>query len=358
MIKTMRRYPLAPAGQRQNPIRALLRLQILLVFALIATPAFSKPEADPAFRMTQLKMPSRVVSIGEAHGLVFACLGLEGVAWFPADRATTESIVYRAEWPTLNVWELPEGRALLCGRDAKVRIVHVTGEGEIEFLYDWESEGLCNAAAVRGRTLAIAGGGAGVNLWDWPDQTKPPRQVGRYPFNDYTKRVHFLSDNVLIAADNFDTGLLVLDPSDPIRPKAHSVFNVHGFCDSAAAAGNVIFATDRVRGTHVLRLGDDPAEIVHAGYIPRLVPLDGRAIVQHVTARGDDVLIAEGNAGLRWWRPADNELGWREAAVFGPFGNVVEGIFLGPGRIAAADFDDGVVIIEFNREAVLAQGNN
>ncbi|MCB2155184.1 hypothetical protein KQI84_09875 [bacterium] len=329
---------------------------MLAMAVLIATPALC--QEDDVHR-TLIQVPSRVVSVGQAHGLIFACLGLEGVAWFPTDiDPSQQAVTSRPEWPTLNILELPDDRVLLSGREARLRVVRITEEKEVEFLYDWESEGLCNASAIRGNTLAVAGGGAGVSFWDWPDQATKPKLVGRYPFNDYTKRVHFLRDDVLIAADNYETGLLVLDPSVPLKPKAHTVFNVRGFCDSAAAIGNVVFATDRVRGTQVIRLGKNPTDVEPVGYIPRRAPYDERGIVQHVTSKGSDLLIAEGHAGLRWWHTAENEFGFEEVATFDGFENVVEAIFLDENRIAAADFTRGVVILEFDREALLNKPAN
>lgn len=200
-----------------------------------------------------LHLPSPVLNVAVHDDLVVGCLGLAGTAFMTVDGDSSPTLVsIREDLPSLGAIFLPDDRMLIAGRDGKLYRVDVSEPSSPRKLNAWEVEGIPMSLTLRGSTLTVASGAAGVLVFDWKGDGCEPRLRGRYPFVDYSKEAHYGPGGRLYLADNRDTGLQVLDVSAPTRPARLACLDFGDFVDNVAVVGDLAVVGTRRRGLHVL----------------------------------------------------------------------------------------------------------
>jgi len=326
----------APLGQRESPATRLALL------CLLASSVYADPVRVPT------AAPVLDVCVGD--GIVVAGLGLEGVAWFPADRA--DAVRARADWPTLSGLSLGDGLFLLCGRDSVVRAAKLDPQtGDFALLTTWASEGIPNEAVAFGENgdhVALACGGGGVSIWEWPDRAQPARLVGRYPFVGFARTVANVRPGVLGVADSHEYGMMTLDIADPLRPRRLGALPMRGYCDDVAWDGASLFFVNRNYGTGQLRPDGDFSTFERVGHFEPLVPDDPDYRATAAVADGDRLFLCELKSGVRVFRRTPE--GYRHENTIKDARAAIDVAVVDDGRIAIADFSGAVVVAEIAAE--------
>ena len=209
----------------------------------------------------------------------------------------------------------------------------------------WKCEGLPTHLATSGDGLLVASGGAGLLLYDWKARDAEPILKGRFPYVDYTKEIAFDAKGIAYLADNFETGLQVVDGRDLLKPKLLAM-RTGGFADSVAVHGALLAVGNRQRGTQFYDIGN-PLEPRLLGAVPAGKSATGKAGIPKAVdfdARGR-LLICEGPAGARLVEPVvtDGVLAVRDLKKI-PVDSALDAVFL-PGGILATATDKGTVVL-------------
>jgi len=284
--------------------------------------------------------------------LVFASMGLKGVCWFSPNHP--ESLTSRQDWPTLRMIPAPGERVLLGGRDEVMRLVSVRdGRVSEQPEMSWRSEGVPNGGEYKGSVLALACGGAGVTLWEQQSPDEPPHLAGRYPFLGYARDLKFLTENVLLVADNHELGLVALDVSNPYRPRRLGHLRFRGYTDHVTFKGDRILVSNRPFGVYETRAmaGFTSFEIVD--HIEPLLPDSRDALASGVRMHGGTLFISEMRSGVRLFqlqRNASGDSTWKHHKTLTDARIAVDCAALPGGRIAIADFTGAVVLARTDSE--------
>ncbi|MBX3729371.1 MAG: hypothetical protein KF858_09320 [Candidatus Sumerlaeia bacterium] len=297
------------------------------------------PGVAAAEQVEEYALPGLGLTLNEAAGgRLVVGLGLQGVAWLEpgSEPGATARLMVEPSILTLGTLEVENGAVLLAGRDVTLRLVRFETEGDCRMVTLWESpaEGIPTGLARRGDLLAVAGGGAGVSLWHWPDTEQPPALVGRFPFASYTKQAAFFDDTTLLVADSHTAGLWVLDVSDPRRPHRREHLKGMSFVDATAVRDELAAYTDRAFGTWFVRRSADatkPFELAHRVFMVP-APSDGD-FVQNVRFQNGDAVIVESFGGVRRFTRTDSG-DWRQRDRHAAQEGVVDALFTREGRIA------------------------
>lgn len=247
----------------------------------------------------QLRLQYPAVRFTATHGFLLAHGGVRGTSVFRYDAETQELQLLdeRGDIPSLHAIPLPEGRLLLANPRGTLDLAMLGADGALKVLRSWPAEGSPTHLLYDGKRLVVAAGAGGVLFYDWSGEDRPPHLRGRYVFNDYAKKLVRLDGHLLAVADNFDTGLLILDDTDNTRPRRVSQTHLSGFVDDATAIEGAVFATSRKAGVFMLQdIGKNP--LPPTGTIP--VSHIGRDMAR-VVDRWDrnQLLVMESGVGIR-----------------------------------------------------------
>ncbi|MDK2972818.1 MAG: hypothetical protein PWP23_2573 [Candidatus Sumerlaeota bacterium] len=300
-----------------------------------AQPIAAEPEAPPRWEVT---LPALPLTLNEVEGRFIVGLGLNGLAWVDSTPGKTGEppVLNTAAYQTLGTLEVEDGGVLLAGRDSTLRLLRfLPGEEQPHLVFEVPAEGIPSGLALRGNVLAVASGGAGVGIWNWPEGDEPPRLVGRYPFVDYAKETAFYDETTLLVSDAHNAGLWVLDVSDPRRPHRRQHLPAYSFADSAATDGTYAAFTDRAFGTWIARRpgpAETPFEVTQQ--IPIIPPPQDQYHVERTRfdARTGTLLVIEGWGGVRCWQPGPN--GWESTGTYAGGEQVMDAVLLEDGRLA------------------------
>lgn len=297
----------------------------------------------PGMAPYALPSTARALSLDAPRRVLVASMALKGVTFLKLDEGSAVSAAdHHEEWPTLHALAIGDGSFLLADRFGLLRHVKpgkdpATGKTRFIEVKSWKVEGLPTHLAMASNGLLVASGGAGLNFFEWKSPSDDPVLRGRYPFVDYTKEIALTTRGIVAIADNFDTGLQVIDGTDLLRPKCLAI-QQGGFIDSVSTWGELAAIANRRDGTFFfdLRTPTKPREV---GHLPLMGLSNGReGFVKSVQfdARGR-LLICESGAGARLVQvsaregKAVSEELWRHAAA--GFG-ALDGIFLDDSTLA------------------------
>lgn len=266
-----------------------------LVFGLLCC---GSAEAADRIKLTQ---GARQIDLHPETGVLAAGMMLKGAAFLTVTKDGLGSPDIHPDWPTLDALALPGGRFLLADRFGLLRLVTVdtgTEPCRATELASWPVEGTPTGLWATGNHLLVASAGAGLLTFEW-DGSTTPTLASRYPFVDYSKEIRMRPDGLGVLADNWDTGLQVLDLSNPVRP-VHLATVTRGFVDSVALAGDTVAIADRRAGARVLSIRDPKAPVLLME-IPPLPSPDpkGPDVKRVVFSPGSRLMVCEGPAGAQ-----------------------------------------------------------
>lgn len=319
-----------------------LHLRILHLILLLLVPAIT-----PAQSLSYpLPGAARHLDWDAESSTLVASMALKGVAFLTLDQSgavTAQS--HRPDWLTLSSLSLGEGRHLLADRFLGLRLIETPPQGPPVEVALWPAEGIPTDLLLQDGILYVAAGAAGVYSYQWDGSEEAPRLRARYPFVDYSKTLAWHQPGqVLLVADNFETGMQVIDTAELLRPRQLLAYPL-GFVDSVAGWNDLVAVGSRHLGVAIVSL-DDPALPLLRGEIP-LPPTDQHppAILRslRIDAQGR-LLVCEGDAGARLFQLADNGQPELLATFETNDGGVLDGIFLFPRKIALST-DTGMLLI-------------
>ena len=285
-------------------MKNIVRSAFLLLAFLLAAEAFAEPIGRlPAF--------SRSLAWDNESKLLAAPLALEGfaLARLPSEASPEMDVRHFPDWPSLAALPAGEGRFLLAGRFGTLRLIGPDDEGEYTEINSWETEGVPTDLHWDGKRLLMAGGPAGLLLYDWEGPGNEPYLRGRYPFVDYTKEIAVGSEGIVYLADNFDTGLQVLRTEDIMRPEGLATER-RDFVDSVAREGDLVAIAARRVGTYLFDMSN-PAAPREIGFIRALPTSDrGGFNVRRVDLdKLGHLIVCEGAQGARLFQLTPGEKG-------------------------------------------------
>lgn len=307
------------------------------------------------------------LAVGQADGLLLIPLGLHGIDWLPiGEVAPVTDAMPRpiphaqrvADWPTVSFFDLDGPGFLLAGRDDQVRFVVSDPPGSNPQLrMAWTIEGLANAVAVSGDLVAVAGGGGGLGLWDWHDRASAPDLRGRYPFIGFGRDVVFLDPRTVAVADSMAGDVVLIDVSDPMRPRRAATFDSRsGFVDQLAFDGTRLAFTDRLGGLGVVQRTPPMGDWSVTHRLPEPPPgIQSLTRFLDVTQHGGTLILCADEAGwMGWQHQAASKTAaesWQERTL--PRlngGGPVAAAALGDGRVAVALAQGGVEIVQLEQD--------
>lgn len=326
----------------------LVILLIILVIGLLAPLHANVPE--------KIKLPgfARSLRWSEAESLLVTSMALNGIAFLQIEDGKVVASEFRKDWPTLDSIPIREGRHLLADRFNKLRLIEVktpASKGDpirVRELAVWETDVIATNLAWDGQNLLVAGGGAGVQSYKWDGSEEEPVLRGRYPFVDYSKEINLSADgNILYLADNLDTGLQILNVTDP-RRMVRLLQRSGDFVDSLSRHNDLLAVTYRHSGVEILDVSNPE--------FPRVltqIPVSQRTMETHPTVlqvRFDSegrVFVCENDRGARYFALIESTSGvvpdllWELPRSAGSAGSVV---FLPGGRLALCSLDGTLTI--------------
>lgn len=218
------------------------RLHSLALFCLLAMSVLLAETLPAAEQVGSHQLPAFARSLrwDPGNDTLVASMALNGVAFLKMKGEEVVGASHHPDWATLDSLPLGGGRYLLAGRFNELILAEPTsapdpvGPRRYKIAARWEVEGVPTGLHYDGTSLLVASGGAGLLRYEWPGNETEPRLRARYPFVDYSKEVSLASDGrTAYLADNHDTGLQVLDLSDPLRIRQVTMFT-GDFVDSVA----------------------------------------------------------------------------------------------------------------------------
>ncbi|MCC6546650.1 hypothetical protein IT570_05730 [Candidatus Sumerlaeota bacterium] len=270
-------------------------------------------EAAPPKGFHRLKQPARSLSASADGTILAASHALKGLTLLRIEDGKIAQEEYHSEWPTLHAEPLEGGSFLLADRFEGIRLIAPEGQesfGGYKELLKFPCEGIPTHLAVSKDRLLIAAGGSGLLLYEWKDRAAAPSLRGRFPFVDYTKEVAIDTRGMAYLADNYETGLQIVDQRDPMRPKLMAM-RTGGFCDSVTIHGEILAAANRQRGLQIWNVADP----LHPALM-ETVAVEPGAVAKSVTFNSAGYLVlCEGAGGARLLQPkltaAGVEMGWK-----------------------------------------------
>ncbi|MEO8377822.1 MAG: hypothetical protein ABI579_09145, partial [Candidatus Sumerlaeota bacterium] len=206
--------------------------------------------------------------------------------------------------------------------------------GGFKELLSFPCEGIPTHLVTRKNGLLVAAGGSGMLLYEWPDRGVTPKLRGRFPFVDYTKEIAMDEGGIAYLADNFETGLQVVDPRDLLRPKLMAM-RTGGFCDSVAIAGDLLAVANRQMGFQIWSV-HDPAEPM---LIQTVAPEEGGVAKSVAFGAAGMLVLCGGKAGASLFGPetTGGSPGMASMGRLTPEGaSAIDAIFLSPGLIVVS----------------------
>jgi len=280
-----------PHSFKVNAKRALL----LLALAIPAVVAVASDRVS-------LGYGARQIDLHPETSVMAAAMMLKGSAFLAVDPAGVPGEpTLRPDWPTLDALALPGGRFLLADRFGVLRLVEVPvvdGKCQPREIANWPVEGTPTGLWATEDYLLVASASAGLLTFHW-DGSSAPRLASRYPFVDYSKEIRLRDDGVAVLADNWDTGLQILNLSDPLRPE-HLATVTGGFIDSVAIAGDTVAIVDRKRSARVytIRSPRSPQLLFEVPSLPHKDPRGGD-LKRVVFSPSSRLMVCEGPAGAQ-----------------------------------------------------------
>jgi hypothetical protein len=226
---------------------------------------------------------------------------LKGAAFISLSTQGLGTPTVREDWPSLDALALPGGRFLLADRFGLVRLVAVEVVGtacQVRQIAVWPVEGTPTGLWATDKYLLVASAGTGLLTYTW-DGVSTPTLASRYPFVDYSKEIRLRADGIGVLADNWDTGLQVLNLSNPLRP-VHLATMTGGFIDSVALAGDTVAIIDRRKEARVISIRDPKAPQV----LLRIPPLPspdpkGPDLKRVIFSPASRLMVCEGPGGAQ-----------------------------------------------------------
>lgn len=254
----------------------------------------------------QLPAYARSLRWDGGNSTLVASMALNGVAFLKMEEGEVVGASLHPDWATLDSLPLGGGRYLLAGRFGELLLVEPTsapkpaGPRRFRVAARWEVEGIPTGLHWDGAaTLLVAAGGAGLQRYHWSGDETRPRLESRYPFVDYSKEISVAAnETTLYLADNFETGLQVLDIADPKRIVQLDM-STGDFVDSVASHAGVLAIARRRSGVFLFDIAD-PAEPRARGRIE--VAPGSQAIVSQVRFdREGRLLVCDNAHGARFY---------------------------------------------------------
>ena len=280
---------------------------------------------------------ARNLSFNRGAKVLAAAQALGGVTFLKIEDGKVVAQEFHQEWQTLHALPLEDGAFLLADRFAGIRLVAPAQQGTFGTYgekLNFPCEGIPTHLVVDKDRLLVAAGGAGLLLYEWPLHEAAPMLRGRFPFVDYTKEIVLDGRGMAYLADNFETGLQIIDQRDLMRPKLMALRS-GGFFDSVAIHGELLAVANRRHGLQLWNV-QDPAkpELMQA------VMLEAKGFPKSITFGSEGKLVlCHGGGGAFLYEPRVKN-GVLELKADGRItpdaASALHSVFLSPGLIVVS----------------------
>lgn len=264
----------------------------------------TQPAETTRFKMEflgQAPMPGFAVSFTIEGGALYACMSKTGMAIYDVSDPKAPRLVEHQ--PGLITEDHPDNRVFLHAIAEKDRLIVAdrlrgvsvydrTDPLHPRFLWGKRIAGNNNDQPVwvhkSGDKYYLACGGAGLHML--PEDFGPETEsVPLLKHFDHTRQVSSFGEERLLVADNYDTGLQVMNIADPAEARVEHIFQTGTFTDSILTIGPRAILANRVYGFTVVDL-TRPADPFISSY--HHTPLGTRSIVKSMALWRERYLLA------------------------------------------------------------------
>lgn len=237
--------------------------------------------ASPALRLEpvgEAELPASAVSLTIASNALHACLAGSGLATYdladPRHPALTQRLegMTRPDDPRAHVFLsliAEPGRLVVADRVRGVAVYDAMDPLHPQFRWSRRMPGDNNDQPVSIERFNdgyyVCCGGAGLRRLPlgFGPSTESPRLLRQF---DHTRQSLIFTPAWLLVADGYDTGLQILNTSDPLRPRLAHLFQTGTFCDQVISMEPYAIVSNRAFGFTVLDL-HEPEKPFVAGYL-------------------------------------------------------------------------------------------
>jgi hypothetical protein len=249
-------------------------------------PSISKtPPANPPLRIEKIgetAMPASAIALAIAGHALYAALSIQGLATFDVSDPTRPRLTLHqrgmddaddvAARVAIEVFPEPD-RLIVLDRMQGLSVYSNADPLHPEPLWDLPMPGGRNNQAVsiarHGDAYYLACGGGGLKRLpaDFGPESRP---VDLFHTFDYTVGVAPRGSRWLLVADNYHTGMQVLDLEANGFPRVVHIFQTGTFCDAIHVLGRHAVAINREFGFSVVDVGDPRNPfLANVHYTPR-----------------------------------------------------------------------------------------